>query len=149
MRTLCNGDYERTIKIDCVDSRTNGKHVLIGSIYTSFRELITDEQRNTDTFGPNSAGQNLVLHSANKRFQLQAPRDPTSHSPFQSAKSKSQRRTSSKDQFDSIRTPGTKTKVPVGDVNQPSVGSLILREISVTEEVSHRIFESKPRVIVL
>lgn len=38
-RTLCNGDFERTIKIDCYDRRNNGDHKLIGSCYTSVSAL--------------------------------------------------------------------------------------------------------------
>lgn len=38
-RTLCNGDYDRTIKIDCYDSRSDGDHKLIGSCHTSLRIL--------------------------------------------------------------------------------------------------------------
>jgi len=40
VRTLCNGDYERVIKIDCFDRRFNGKHVLLGTVLTSLRQLI-------------------------------------------------------------------------------------------------------------
>lgn len=38
-RTLCNGDNDRTIKIDCYDSKSNGDHKLIGTCQTSLREL--------------------------------------------------------------------------------------------------------------
>lgn len=38
-RTLCNGDYDRNIKIECYDSRSNGDHKLIGSCHTSLRIL--------------------------------------------------------------------------------------------------------------
>lgn len=38
-RTLCNGDFERTIKIDCYDQRKNGDHKLIGTAYTSLNAL--------------------------------------------------------------------------------------------------------------
>lgn len=37
--TLCNGDYDRNIKIDCYDNRWNGNHKLIGSAHTSLRSL--------------------------------------------------------------------------------------------------------------
>ena len=39
VRSLCNGDYDRTIKIDCYDNRSNGDHKLIGSCHTSLRQL--------------------------------------------------------------------------------------------------------------
>lgn len=38
-RTLCNGDNDRTIKIDCFDNRSDGDHKLIGSCQTSLRTL--------------------------------------------------------------------------------------------------------------
>lgn len=37
--TLCNGDYDRNIKIDCYDNRRNGSHKLIGTTHTSLRSL--------------------------------------------------------------------------------------------------------------
>lgn len=37
--TLCNGDCERTIKIECFDWRRNGKHKLIGQCETTLRNL--------------------------------------------------------------------------------------------------------------
>ncbi|CAG2121477.1 unnamed protein product, partial [Medioppia subpectinata] len=39
VRSLCNGDYDRTIKIDCFDYRSNGDHRLIGTCYTSLQRL--------------------------------------------------------------------------------------------------------------
>lgn len=38
-RTLCNGDYERSIKIECYDSRSNGDHKLIGTCHTCLNIL--------------------------------------------------------------------------------------------------------------
>lgn len=38
-RTLCNGDYDRNIKIECFDKRSNGDDKLIGACYTSLRNL--------------------------------------------------------------------------------------------------------------
>lgn len=37
--TLCNGDFDRNIKIDCYDHRNNGNHKLIGTCYTNLRSL--------------------------------------------------------------------------------------------------------------
>lgn len=37
--TLCNGDFDRNIKIDCYDHRSNGSHKIIGTCYTSLRCL--------------------------------------------------------------------------------------------------------------
>lgn len=38
-RTLCNGDYERSIKIECYDKRGNGDDKIIGICYTSLSNL--------------------------------------------------------------------------------------------------------------
>lgn len=38
-RTLCNGDYERSIKIECYDSRANGAHKLIGTCFSNLNLL--------------------------------------------------------------------------------------------------------------
>lgn len=37
--SLCNGDYDRNLKIECYDSRSNGDHKLIGCCFTSLRAL--------------------------------------------------------------------------------------------------------------
>ncbi|RWS12337.1 uncharacterized protein B4U79_04843 [Dinothrombium tinctorium] len=42
VRTLCNGDFERSIRIDCLDYRHNGNHKLIGSCYTTLNKLVND-----------------------------------------------------------------------------------------------------------
>lgn len=46
VRTLCNGDYDRTIKIDCYDNRSNGDHKLIGSCHTNLRTLSLGPSQN-------------------------------------------------------------------------------------------------------
>lgn len=38
---LCNGDFDRNIKIDCYDHRKGGSHKLIGTCHTSLRSLST------------------------------------------------------------------------------------------------------------
>ncbi|XP_031627963.1 copine-8-like [Contarinia nasturtii] len=42
--TLCNADFDRTIKIDCYDHRSNGSHKLIGTCYSSLRNLIAQNE---------------------------------------------------------------------------------------------------------
>lgn len=42
--TLCNVDYERDIRIECYDYRSNGSHVLIGTCYTTLRSLNTPHE---------------------------------------------------------------------------------------------------------
>jgi len=39
-RTLCNGDYDRTLKFDVFDSDDDGSHDLIGSFVTNLRRLV-------------------------------------------------------------------------------------------------------------
>lgn len=39
VRALCNGDYDRGIKIECYDWNSNGSHDIIGSCQTNMREL--------------------------------------------------------------------------------------------------------------
>lgn len=39
--TLCNGDFTRSIRMDCYNYRDNGKHKLIGTCYASLHNLKT------------------------------------------------------------------------------------------------------------
>ncbi|XP_031628258.1 copine-9-like [Contarinia nasturtii] len=39
--TLCNGDFDRSIRMDCYNFRDNGKHKLIGTCYASVHNLKT------------------------------------------------------------------------------------------------------------
>ncbi len=41
---LCNGDFERKIKIDCYDHRKNGSHKLMGTCFTSMSRLNEDTE---------------------------------------------------------------------------------------------------------
>lgn len=38
-RTLCNGDFDRSIKIDCYDHRSDGDHKLISTCFTTLNAL--------------------------------------------------------------------------------------------------------------
>lgn len=42
--TLCNGDYDRSIRLDCYDHRVNGSHKLMGTYYTSLRGLLNQKE---------------------------------------------------------------------------------------------------------
>lgn len=44
IQSLCNGDFEREIRIECFDYRRNGSHVLIGACYTTLRSLNTPNE---------------------------------------------------------------------------------------------------------
>lgn len=52
--TLCNGDFDRNIKIDCYDHRSNGSHKLIGTCHTSLKSLTTTSQVQPPMFLVNS-----------------------------------------------------------------------------------------------
>jgi hypothetical protein len=39
VRTLCNGDYDRSIKVLCCDWNSNGDHSHIGEFYCTLRQL--------------------------------------------------------------------------------------------------------------
>lgn len=54
--TLCGGDFDRNIKIDCYDHRSNGSHKIIGTCYTNLRTLSS----------PNSAPMKLVNEAKQK-----------------------------------------------------------------------------------
>ena len=43
VRTLCNGDFDRAIKVDCYNYSRSGAHSLIGSCFTSFSEFVGAE----------------------------------------------------------------------------------------------------------
>lgn len=143
VRTLCNGDYERTIKIDCYDSRSSGKHVLIGTCFTSLRELTTSDNRTISSSMPRSSVDINILArpvslATNKRFTFQPPPSRTHQS---STSSPSTRRTNKRTDFDQLesRTELThkrkSTKLPTTD-REYNLGSLLLREITVTEEIT-------------
>jgi len=40
VRTLCNGDYDRNIKVECFDHNLNGSHKLIGEFFLNVRQLL-------------------------------------------------------------------------------------------------------------
>ena len=43
VRTLCNGDLDRAIKIDCYSYSRSGAHSILGSCFTSLSELVGPE----------------------------------------------------------------------------------------------------------
>lgn len=38
--SLCNGDYDRSLKFECFDHNQNGKHSYIGEFFTTLRQLL-------------------------------------------------------------------------------------------------------------
>lgn len=40
IRTLCNGDYDRNIKVECYDHNNSGNHSLIGEFYITIRQIM-------------------------------------------------------------------------------------------------------------
>jgi hypothetical protein len=39
VRSLCNGDYDRSIKVTCYDHESDGDHNLIGEFYVTLQQL--------------------------------------------------------------------------------------------------------------
>ena len=40
VRTLCNGDLDRNLKVECFDHNMNGNHSLIGEFFITVRQLL-------------------------------------------------------------------------------------------------------------
>ena len=40
VRSLCNGDYDRNIKVECYDHNNSGNHSLIGEFYVTLRQMM-------------------------------------------------------------------------------------------------------------
>lgn len=40
VRTLCNGDHDRNIKVECFDHNDNGNHSVIGEFFVTVRQLV-------------------------------------------------------------------------------------------------------------
>ena len=40
LRTLCNGDIDRNLRVECFDYNNNGKHSLIGEFNVTARQLM-------------------------------------------------------------------------------------------------------------
>lgn len=57
-RTLCNGDLDRTLKVECFDWNRNGSHTLIGIFSTTLREL---------SQGPNKHNEYPCVHPGKSR----------------------------------------------------------------------------------
>lgn len=119
VRTLCNGDYDRTIKINCYDHRSNGKHVLLGTCYCTLRELVKATE---------STSNSAKTLSSDKHMKMYSPH-----------KSSSKKKNKSIDRSSSART---ERKSPEENVeirqklSNESSGVLIMKEITVTEEIS-------------
>lgn len=62
-RTLCNGDYERSIKIECYDNRSNGDHKLIGTCHTCLNILSKGPSENNTYALRNPKKQHKKEHS--------------------------------------------------------------------------------------
>lgn len=58
--TLCNGDYDRNIKIDCYDNRRNGNHKLIGTTHTSLRSLHDNKTARPMNFTKHNRDGNVI-----------------------------------------------------------------------------------------
>ena len=43
LRSFCSGDYDRTLKVNCREFKTNGSHKFIGSFTTNVRDLMAEQ----------------------------------------------------------------------------------------------------------
>lgn len=54
MRSLCNGDQDRGLKIECFQEKMNGSHKLIGYCHTTLNNMITLGTGGIKLMSPNS-----------------------------------------------------------------------------------------------
>ncbi|KAH9489380.1 Copine-8 [Bulinus truncatus] len=54
LRTFCNGDYERTVKVECHDWNASGNHEYIGEFSTNVKELISAQSKTFELKNPKS-----------------------------------------------------------------------------------------------
>jgi len=54
VRSLCNGDYDRSIKVECHDWEASGNHVIIGEFVTNLRELSSNQPPELELTNPSS-----------------------------------------------------------------------------------------------
>ncbi|XP_073974239.1 copine-8-like isoform X2 [Rhodnius prolixus] len=47
VRTLCNGDYDRSLRMVCYDWNRSGNHSLIGEFYTNLRDMLDQNTPNS------------------------------------------------------------------------------------------------------
>jgi len=47
VRNLCNGDYDRTLKLECYSWKSNGSHTIIGESFTSLQKLLAQAEGGT------------------------------------------------------------------------------------------------------
>lgn len=71
---LCNGDYDRSIKIDCYNRRRNGNHKLIGTCSTSLRTI---EAETLKLFPPKTRSTHCLQSGKLKIIKFQIVEDVT------------------------------------------------------------------------
>ncbi|KAI8771714.1 copine-9 [Biomphalaria glabrata] len=54
LKTFCNGDHDRTIKVQCYDWNASGNHEFIGEFFTNVRELSSNQARTFELKNPKS-----------------------------------------------------------------------------------------------
>ncbi|XP_075773385.1 copine-9-like, partial [Pelodiscus sinensis] len=91
VRALCNGDYDRTVKVDVCDWDRDGSHDFIGEFATSYRELSRAQSQFTvyevRPWGRGPRSERRVRASCLQTGQLAAPRgrSPRPHPARQAA----------------------------------------------------------------
>ena len=61
VRTLCNGDLDRNLKVECFDHNMNGNHSLIGEFFVTVRQLLE---------GPGPSNEHPCINPKKKVSQL-------------------------------------------------------------------------------
>ncbi|MGH0162346.1 UNVERIFIED_CONTAM: hypothetical protein FKN15_042669 [Acipenser sinensis] len=86
VRALCNGDYDRTVKVDCYDWDRDGSHDFIGEFTTSYRELSRGQNQfnvyeNADYENPNCVAIEGVLEAYFQSLRTVQLYGPTNFAP--------------------------------------------------------------------
>ncbi|XP_037044679.1 copine-9-like [Bradysia coprophila] len=74
LTSLCNGDYDRSIKIDCYNRRRNGNHRLIGTCMTSLRKIDVETLK---LYKPKTSSEDCIQTGKLKIIKFQITDDVT------------------------------------------------------------------------
>lgn len=79
VRTLCNGDLDRSIRVDCMDHRVDGDHKLIGSFFTTCNRLAngTVDENKYELTKPNSRKDPTAVRGVVELVQVALVEEPT------------------------------------------------------------------------
>ncbi len=74
IRTLCNGDLDRNIKVECYDHNNSGNHSLIGEFYFTVRQLLDGPgpSNEFDVINPKKKVSSVPVNYINTNILLKA-----------------------------------------------------------------------------